>query len=357
MQNLTNRRGSRASNIEALRIIAMFLVLLVHADFFAIGQPTHNVVLTQPIDSTIRILVENISIVCVNVFVLISGWFGIRPKVRSVANFLFQCLFFLVGIYAVMLLTGLAQLSTKGIAACLFMTPSNWFVKAYLVLYILSPALNAFLEHCTKRQAKLVIIFYLLFQSVYGWLTTSTAYFSFGYSPLHFIGLYLLARYAAMFHPRWSGFSLSADISIYIALTLLNTIATILSAYVGEPVYNAVLLRMTPYSSPIVIAAAMFMLLAFSKIKLQSKVVNWFAASSFAAYLLHTNPNIINTIFQPLCQYLREMSGTAYFAVILPVLAAIFVESVLIDKVRIWTWHKIEKPVTTAIETAMQQLK
>lgn len=51
------------------------------------------------------------------------------------------------------------------------------------------------------------------------------------------------------------------------------------------------------------------------------------------------------------------MSGTAYFAVILPVLAAIFVESVLIDKVRIWTWHKIEKPVTTAIETAMQQLK
>ena len=41
----------------------------------------------------LRMLFESLAIVCVNVFVLISGWFGIRPKWKSVTNFLFQVFF------------------------------------------------------------------------------------------------------------------------------------------------------------------------------------------------------------------------------------------------------------------------
>lgn len=61
----------------------MFLVVLVHTDFFSLEAPTLAELHTRPADAVIRILVESISIVCVNVFIMISGWFGIRPKVRK----------------------------------------------------------------------------------------------------------------------------------------------------------------------------------------------------------------------------------------------------------------------------------
>lgn len=35
-------KKARLSNMELLRIVAMFLVLLVHADFFSLGFPEDN---------------------------------------------------------------------------------------------------------------------------------------------------------------------------------------------------------------------------------------------------------------------------------------------------------------------------
>ena len=87
------KHKTRDSNIELLRMLAMFLVLLVHADFFSLGTPTLQDIQTSTLDSTLRIFFEALSIVCVNVFVLISGWFGIRPSLKGVSNFIFQCLF------------------------------------------------------------------------------------------------------------------------------------------------------------------------------------------------------------------------------------------------------------------------
>ena len=83
----------RLSNFELLRMIAMFLVLLVHADFFSLGEPTAEECVTNPVDVIPRLLFWSLSIACVDIFVLISGWFGIKPRVKGICNFLFQCFF------------------------------------------------------------------------------------------------------------------------------------------------------------------------------------------------------------------------------------------------------------------------
>lgn len=72
----------RQSNIELLRIISMLLVLMVHADFFSLGIPSHDLMLASPGQFTFRVLVEFLSILCVDIFVVISGWFSIRLSVR-----------------------------------------------------------------------------------------------------------------------------------------------------------------------------------------------------------------------------------------------------------------------------------
>lgn len=192
----------RESNIELLRIVSMFLVLLVHSNFFSLGEPTSIDIIQNPVDAIARVVFETASIACVDIFILISGWFGIRPKVRSLCNFIFQCFFFLAGSYLIAVCLGRATLSSEGIVGCFAGTHYNWFIKAYLFLYVLSPILNLFVEYAPRTLFRNTLIGFFILQSVYGWiLPSATEYIEMGYSPLSFIGLYLLARYIRIYSP------------------------------------------------------------------------------------------------------------------------------------------------------------
>lgn len=89
-QNKEIIKKERDSNMELLRMVAMFMVLLVHADYFALGAPSVEYIQTNQADSFLRIFFEAVSIVCVNVFVLISGYYGIRPTFKGGGKFRFS---------------------------------------------------------------------------------------------------------------------------------------------------------------------------------------------------------------------------------------------------------------------------
>ena len=80
----------RQSNIELLRIAAMLLILVLHANFFALGAYEPEDFKTDPLPTATRILFEQAAIYAVNLFVLISGWFGIRTKTKSLTALMFQ---------------------------------------------------------------------------------------------------------------------------------------------------------------------------------------------------------------------------------------------------------------------------
>ena len=94
MQTLVGVKKQRDSNMELLRIIAMLLVMIVHADFRALSCPSTLDTNLYPDSSFLRFFVESVSIICVNVFVLLSGWFGIRLKKERLLELGFQVLFF-----------------------------------------------------------------------------------------------------------------------------------------------------------------------------------------------------------------------------------------------------------------------
>ena len=83
----------RESGIELMRIIAIFMILLTHATYFTFGFPSLDEVKAEPIKMFGYIGMENITIICVNVFVLVSGWFGIKPTAKKVGGLIFQSLF------------------------------------------------------------------------------------------------------------------------------------------------------------------------------------------------------------------------------------------------------------------------
>lgn len=200
--------GPRQSNFELLRILAMFLVIVIHADFLSTGLPSPEDYYADWLPVTTKVLFESISIVCVNVFILISGWFGIRPSFKSFSQFAFQCLFFYVGLYLLFLIKGDAELSIRGIAQCLCLTKEDdWFIKAYIGLYVISPVLNKFIETSGEKVFRNTLIAFYIFHTLYG-CSSSARFIYHGYSAFSFIGLYLLAayvrRYGIAFY-KWGG--------------------------------------------------------------------------------------------------------------------------------------------------------
>lgn len=61
----------RKSTKEALRILSMLLVLLVHATFMATGLPDGGLLHDRPLVGFALYLQAALSVVCVNVFVLL----------------------------------------------------------------------------------------------------------------------------------------------------------------------------------------------------------------------------------------------------------------------------------------------
>lgn len=337
-----SRRLDRQSNIESLRIFAIFLILVVHADFWALGAPSPQEIHDLPIASTTRFLIESISICAVNVFVMISGWFGIHPKAKSLFNFLFQCTFFLFGIYLVKVLaTG--KVSGEGIKGCFLLLKWNWFIKAYIMLYIFSPILNAFVENTNKRTFKIVLICYFLFQTIYGWCSVGAEWFKDGYSAISFMGLYLLMRYLHKFTPIISGKSSLFCITVYFACVLIITFLAILQTLHMIPSW-LMFGRMYSYANPFVIIESLALFLLFTRFEFKSKAVNFIAASTFAVFLLHSNPNIAKQHFAPLINNVYQTyNGIACLSIIFAILIAIFFMAIAIDQIRIWLGNCIWK--------------
>lgn len=203
MTTLINKYPPRLSNIELLRLLAMLGVLVVHADFGALGEPTRQEWLATPGYTAMRTLAEAFAIVAVNVFVLISGWFGIRFRWSALGKLLFQCAFFFFGIYFTLRACGVSQTPPlKGIYMCLMFSENAWFVKAYVGMFILAPVMNAFMENATRRQAATLLVVFFTFQSLYGWLSAGATYIEKGYSAFSFMG-YICWR--AMYAPTAPG--------------------------------------------------------------------------------------------------------------------------------------------------------
>ena len=138
----------RQSNFELLRIIAMLMVLAVHYNYGALGIPEQPDVLAEPWPYFGRILAEHLCIVCVNVFVLISGWFGIRASLSGGTKFLFQVFFI-----ALLVAFSFCWIDSKAFSGTSLgeMLWGLWFVRAYAALFVLSPVLNAFVERASER--------------------------------------------------------------------------------------------------------------------------------------------------------------------------------------------------------------
>lgn len=328
--------SQRESNFELLRLVAMMLVLLVHANYLSIGNVSQAELHATPLSGIVRIVCEQLCIVSVNLFILISGWFGIRPTVKKVASMLFQVLFIgLVSTEVCRLIGG--DVPSADLGRLLYFGANYWFVPAYLILFCLSPILNAYCEKASRRDFTLLLVSFFVLEMIFGWLNFDAGHYGRGYSALSFIGLYLLAQYIRRHgQPFMSKLKSWHCLLSYLLFTAIPATIAFCGLYFKNKEFGA-----TSYSSLFVVAASVSLMLLFAKLHFKSRVVNWMASSAFAIYLTHQAPGMFDLYANLFKESYNTIPGVWFIPYALGVTAIIGFVSILLDKVRLVAWNGV----------------
>lgn len=185
----------RHDGIDALRIVSMFMVVVLHT--LGQGGILRNTV-PYSIHYYVAWFLEIGSYCAVNCFALISGYVlhRSRPCISKLAQLWLQVIFYSILITGIFAVVYPERIGLKYIVKALFPVSFNqyWYISAYFGLYLLTPILNIAIAHIEKKtyDALLLSIFGLF--CVLGYFSLHDAYtLNSGYSLLCI--LYLLGAY------------------------------------------------------------------------------------------------------------------------------------------------------------------
>jgi len=206
LRDTMNTKGKkRMSNIELLRILAMMMVVMLH--YLGKGGVLPDLTRDMEINGYAAWIMEILSIVAVNVYVLISGYFLVETgfKCKRLVGLLCQILFYSLLVPVVLLLTGVLhpeELSLNQLLQYILPVQKEhyWFVTAYVAMYLFSPVLGTAVKHMEKKQLQIVIAGLLLFFSVSkSILPVRLDMDTLGYDSIWFLCVFLIAAYIRLY--------------------------------------------------------------------------------------------------------------------------------------------------------------
>ena len=319
----------RASNMELLRIVSMLMVLCVHIDGASLGLPANTDINDLSARDIWRYGVESLAIIGVNCFTLISGYFKINLRLKSIGIYLFQCVFYSVLIYTVLTpVLGHEWSWLEWGESWMVLTHTDlWYVPAYFALMLLAPFINAAFDTLPRRK---VIIFtgaFVIFNLWAGWYFDGS-FNPTGYTVIQLVMMYMIGRCISLCKDIIGKFKkpqfIISCFSIYVLFSVITTYYA-LSDWLKAYAYNA----------PAVMIASVAFMMAFSAMDFRSKSVNYVAKSAFAVYLIHKSPLIWGNYLKPyVWEFWQSLSLFHFTLAAICLMLAIYAISMLIDAVR-----------------------
>lgn len=325
----------RNSNIECARFLSMAMIIVLHLTGF--GIINHYLFTAVSLEGLSLILIRTLVGYGVNLFIFISGYYRIRLSWRSVSKLYFYVVFYQllllgIGMY-------IMNFEMGGVISCFFpfSHARYWFIQSYFMLMLLSPILNAAIEHVNWKMvlipmAILVFYFGLLFRNP---IDDN----GFGYFNMVFV--YCIAGYVSKCRMRRTIFYVRLW-----ALALIFEFAVLYCRYF----YNSPL--GDSYNNPLNIACAALLFMIFASLTPRSnKWINHCALSVFAMYLIHSSSCIAPYLYNFITKQFEHYGLGFSIVMVLGLLCSIAVGSIVVDQVRIYmqqqTFNVIEKICAT----------
>lgn len=281
----------RESQFELLRIFAMLMItighFLIRTDTCGYTSPYQN-----NISSVIGISLLSFFIIGVNVFVLISGYFGIKHITKSILRLVVDCVLF--GSVAYIFAQTVFPASALSCGFKSFLHCINfrgwWFIFDYILLVMISPMLERILKDISFVSLSKYIILLTIVNIWGGYLCQHIN--SNGFNYLNFIYLYIIARYLRLAREKKVILHLQKYGLLYwiICCALMVSLFELAFALRGKAINSNL---WWGYNNPIVIVSSICFFCYFMKRKFFNKYVNILASGMLGVYLLHAGPSII----------------------------------------------------------------
>lgn len=326
----------RNSNLELLRIVCMVFIVLHHFLLYsAFPKYGADVVNGSAFSLGLAQLLNGFLCVAVNCFVLISGYFSIKFRVKKLLGLYLMCAFYGLAGYLFHLWFGGYHLGRSILNHTLFVFSHNrwWFINCYLVLFFMAPFLNKAISSLSKKSYLSCLLLFTVLNVYFGFFWGQDHFNQFGYSAAQFVYLYLIGGYVKRFagvafirRNRWNCFWGFILLSVFTGLTAIILHRT------GHPCLKAYY-----YNNPLVLCSSVCFFSFFASLDFKSRYINSLASGVLAAYLIQSNEFLGGELFFPSLQgalsSVHPGIGTEWLILVASSLVFVLI-SIYIDKIR-----------------------
>lgn len=290
----------RVVSIELLRMLAMMMVVMLH--YLGKGGILQELTGPLTLNGYVAWVLEALSIVAVNVYMLISGYFLVnsRFKVTRLVELVCQVLFYTILVEVFLLATGLIGTEVLAINRILelifpLQMEHYWFITAYIIMYLFSPILSVAVRNMERKQLRNIIlallVFFALSKSV---LPVQLAIDNEGYDGIWFLCVFLVAAYIRLYGIPWLEKGKARGVLCYLAgvVGILAVTFGVRIVYLKTGSLDHFIDTAFDYNHVLNLLAAVglfytFKNMQFSTEGLLAKVVYKVAPYSLGVYLLH----------------------------------------------------------------------
>ena len=298
-------KKERQLNYELLRILAMFMIVCLHylGKGGLLGDPKSADMGTS---GYVVWFIEALCLVAVNVYVLISGYFGVGEKEQPLnTRKIFERPFKIwkqVFFYSVLI--GAAAYFISGNTPDIYhifgyifpiVTEHYWFATAYIVLCFLMPFLNLGFDHLGKKGMQIVIVLMLVMFSISKTvIPMQLPWDKYGYDAYWFIVLYLTGGYLRRYKIPIIVNRLRAAVMYLLSVTAMFAVfAALRMIYLRTGMFDSLVDYSYSYNYLFCYTGAVGLFLAFksegSQVKAERmrKPIELFSGATFGVYLIH----------------------------------------------------------------------
>lgn len=325
----------RSSNFELLRIVLALLVIIVH---YCNGFMGGAEALTEKGSFNYYFInfMHSASMVAVNTFVLITGYFMYDKKEIKLSKPL--KLIYLTVVWAILIfifrLFIKHDLVFNEIAVYKFIQTitDKWFIIIYVILYLFIPYINKIVQSINKKQYIILLSIMFGFFVVWPTLWTNIPVKDCGFGIINFVFLYLIGAFIKIYYDDFNSFGLS--FMVYLFSTIFTSIFKLVSA------------KAFYYNSIFIIIGAVALFETFKAIKMKnSNLINKISSFAITSYIIHENTFINVIIFRELFREADYYTSPYLFLNLIFTTIGIYVFCMIIESIRRLVMKKIDDKI------------
>ena len=335
-------KRNRNSSFELLRLVCMFSIVLYHILSHSINGLSGEFWIYK----SMTVFFHFGSVV----FVLISGWFGIKLTTQRLLGIYLPLLFYTL---AVFFIAKNYNLHRHDVFPILLLKDGNnlWFIQPYLFLCILSPFINRLIEKFSRNDYLYLLIILGIMIFFFGWIGNYTIAKD-GKTTFCFIFFYVIGRFLKSEESFIRSLP-KCNQKLGYAIILI-AIIIFLGKYSGITFLSKISGSFFAYHSPGQVLLSVLILLLFSTFSFHSKLLNYLSESSFAIYLIASNPTVEFYIYKfSVLLYATTDNKLLFTFELVCVAAAICLICIVVDIV---VRNLITRPCANSINKAINSL-